>query len=72
MKKIGIVIDKWKFKIFARVLHEAGYGYERGPGITKDTYNMYVKISDDEVDKLTEVVRVANNRAAKSKDKRWL
>ena len=70
MKKIGIVIDKWKLEIFAKVLREAGYGFERGPGITKDTFNLYVNIPDDEVDKLTDIVAVANSRAAKSKSKR--
>ena len=71
MKKVGIVIDKWKLKIFAKVITEAGYEFEQGPGITKDTYNLYIEIPDDEVQKLTDIINVANNRAAKSKDKRW-
>ncbi len=67
MKKIGIVIDKWKLKIFAKVITEAEYEFERFPGITKNTYNLYIIIADNEVDKITDIVTVANSRAAKSK-----
>ena len=71
MKRIGIVIDKWKLEIFTKVLNEAGYVFTRKPGLTKDTLILYIEIPDDEVAKLSDVVVVANNRAAKSKSKRW-
>ena len=71
MKKAGIAIDKWKLPIFKKVLNEAEVEFEEGPGMTKDTLLLTVMIPDAEVDRLTNIVAVANNRAAKSKSKRW-
>jgi len=71
IKRIGIAIDKWKLKIFKKVLNEAGYAFTEKPGMTKNTLMLYIEIPESEVNKLADVVAVANNRAAKSKSKRW-
>ena len=71
MKRIGIAIDKWKLKIFKKVLNEGGYKFEQNPGLTKNMLILSVEVEDNEVNKIADIVAVANNRVAKSKSKRW-
>lgn len=71
IKRIGIVIDKWKLSIFKKVLNEAEYTFTQKPGPSKNTITLYIETPENEVNKLNTVVLVANNRAAKSKSKRW-
>ena len=71
IKRVGIAIDKWKLDIFTKVLNEADYAFTRKPGLTPEMLILYIEIPETEVNKLADVVAVANNRAAKSKSKRW-
>lgn len=65
MKKAGIVIDSWKFEIFDRNLHQAGYVYEEAPQLTKKTRTLLVKT--DNLEALALVIKKSNDEAAKSK-----
>jgi len=60
--KAGIVIDDWKLPIFARHLSQAGYSYEKRPGVTKDT--LLLTVETDGARTLETVVRAANTEAA--------
>ena len=61
----GVAIDKWKLKIFRRVLTEAGYEYTQHPGVTKGTLMLQVKY--DNIEALAPVIKKANEAAARSK-----
>lgn len=63
--KAAIVIDDWKLPIFERRLSQAGYAYEKGPGVTDDTLVLTVETGD--VKALETVVRAANTEAATKK-----
>ena len=63
--KIGIVLDDWKLEIFKEVLSAAGYKYVQVAGVTKNTIGLMIETTN--LRKLQNVVRKANNRAAKSK-----
>ena len=63
--KAGIAIDAWKLDIFTKRLTDAGYTFERGPGLVADTLMLYV-ITDD-LPKLAVVVKEANTQCAREK-----
>ena len=60
--KAAIVIDDWKLPIFERHLAQAGYAYEKGPGLTANTLLLTVKTEN--VEALGVVVKAANTEAA--------
>lgn len=60
--KHAVCIDSWKLDIFSRVLKYYGFSFVKNPGITDDTLTL--SIETDDIDKLAEVVRFANTRAA--------
>lgn len=62
--KAGIVIDDWKFPIFERHLSQAGYAYEKGPGLTVGTLLLTVKTENATA--LGQVVLAANKEAART------
>ena len=64
--KVAIVLDYWKLPIFEHRLSQAGYIYEKGPGITKDT--IILKVETEDVDALSIVIHEANCEAAKEVD----
>jgi len=68
MAKIGIAIDKWKLGIFNKALNDAGFTVKKGPGVTADT--LMLSVATDNVDKLAEVIKMANEHAAYEKEKR--
>ena len=63
-KKAAIVIDAWKLPIFSRVLVAKGYHYTEGPGLTKETLNLYVHT--DNMQALAQTVLACNKEAAKT------
>ena len=63
--KAGIAIDDWKLSIFDRHLSQAGYSYEKGPGVTSDT--LFLTVTTDDAAALEKVVRSANIEAAARK-----
>lgn len=63
--KAGIAIDDWKLPIFDRHLSQAGYAYEKHPGLTADTLTLIVVTDDAKA--LEVVVRAANTEAATRK-----
>lgn len=62
--KIAIAIDPWKLEIFQRRLSQAGYAYEKGPGLTEESLHLYV--TTENMEALEVVVRAANLEAAKT------
>jgi hypothetical protein len=63
-KKAGIVIDGWKLSIFERHLSQAGYAYDKGPGLTPHT--LILSVETESLEALGIVVKAANNEAAKT------
>ena len=61
MMKAAIVLDDWKLSIFERHLTEAGYTFEKFPGVTNNTLTL--KVPTLSVSELGEVVKVANTEA---------
>lgn len=59
--KSGIAIDNWKYSIFERRLNQAGFSFEKKPGLTKDT--MLLTVDADNANRLLEVVQAANSEA---------
>lgn len=64
MLRFAIAIDDWKLGIFERHLSQAGYAYEKSPGITADTLLLMVETKNPEA--LEVVVRSASAEAAKT------
>lgn len=62
--KAGILIDDWKLPIFERHLSQAGYAYEKVPGLTAGTLLLTVKTKNATA--LGEVARAANKEAART------
>ena len=62
--KAGIVIDDWKLPIFERHLSQAGYTYEKGPGLIAGTLLLTVKTENATA--LGEVARAANKEASRT------
>jgi len=60
--KSCIVIDCWKFDIFEKILTDAGFEFEKKPGVTDDTFSLVVE--NDDLKKLDKTVRKANYKAA--------
>ncbi len=69
--KAGIVLDDWKLAIFKRHLDAAGYTYEQHPGVTGDTITLTV-ITDEQAAMLVDVVKAANDEAARFKENKRL
>lgn len=67
MAKIGIGIDDWKLDIFDKALKDAGYTYVENQGVTRDT--LLLSVETDDVNRLGQVVKLANERAALEKGK---
>ena len=65
MQRIAIAIDDWKLPVFERHLTEAGYAFEKGPGVTPDTLTLTVLTSA--VLALGAVIQAANTEARKSR-----
>ncbi len=62
--KAAVMIDDWKLPIFERHLSQAGYVYQKGPGLTAGTLSLYVQTQD--VVPLGVVVRAANEEARRT------
>ena len=62
MKKAAIVIDRWKLKIFKKVLDDAGYKYTVSAGVGVNTASLFVE-TDDFV-KLASIIKQAQIKAA--------
>lgn len=60
--KAAIAIDTWKLPIFDRRLTNAGYSYEKSPGLTADT--LFLSVVFEDVKALETVIRAANAEAA--------
>lgn len=65
MLKAAIAIDDWKLPIFERHLSDAGYKFERVPGLTNNT--LILSVMTLSVKELEVVVRAANTEARKGK-----
>ena len=64
----GIAIDSWKESIFEHRLKAAGYDFTKGPGVTEDT--LMLKVTTNDPKSLYDVVRAANQEAARVKGQR--
>ena len=62
--KAGIAIDEWKLPIFERHLSQAGYTHVKGRGLTPGT--LILTVVTENVTALQDVVRAANNEAART------
>jgi hypothetical protein len=65
--KAGIAIDVWALSIFDRRLSEAGYTYDKGPGLTQDTF--FLTVTTDNPVALAHVLRAACIEAFETKGK---
>jgi len=65
VKTVGIAIDSWKMEIFHVHLTNAGYTYTRGPGLTKDTILLQVKV--EFVAPLQKVIEAAQKECFETK-----
>lgn len=65
--KSAIAIDKWKLKFFRKGLTKAGFSFTKLQGVTDDTYLLQVEHRNDQVEKLTKVVRESERAAQLSK-----
>ena len=61
MSKAAIAINEWKLPIFERHLKQAGYTFEKGPGLSVDALILVVNTSN--INALEAVVRAANDEA---------
>jgi hypothetical protein len=59
--RAAIIIDDWKSPIFERHLLQAGYSYEKRPGLTEST--LLLTVETDDAKALGTVVRAANTEA---------
>jgi hypothetical protein len=66
MLTAAIALDNWKFPIFERHLHQAGYSFNRSEGLTANT--MILSVTTENLVALSEVVRAANTEAALAKE----
>lgn len=64
MAKAAIAIDSWKFPIFERHLKQSGYKFEKVQGVTRGT--MILTVNTENIEAMGEVVKAANNEAAKT------
>jgi hypothetical protein len=64
----GIAIDAWKFSIFERRLNQAGFNFEKKPGVTIDS--LLLTVESDNFSRLAEVINAANSEA-KLTGKKW-
>jgi hypothetical protein len=55
--RAGIAIEKWKYRVFARHLEQAGFQFIRGVGVTPNTWVLYVECTS--ADDLKPVVKAA-------------
>lgn len=64
MRKAAIAIDEWKLPIFERHLKQAGYAFENAGHLTAET--LVLKVNTTNLAALGEVVKAANNEAART------
>jgi len=62
--KVGIVLDKWKLKIFKKNLDKHGYVYEQSKGPHR---TIMLSVETDDIDKLTPIIKQMNDEAARLK-----
>ena len=62
MQKAAIVIDAWKLPIFDRHLSQAGYSYDKMPGITDKT--LLLTVLTENLEALSGIVQSANKEAS--------
>lgn len=68
IKKFSIVVDDWKFDVFKKRLHEAGFQFSRQRGHRNKTQLLSIKTNEPSA--LTETVRSANNECDRLRRKR--
>jgi len=67
MKKAGVAFDSWKEKTFKKLIGDAGFEFEVGPGLTPGTKLMTVQYDPADYQALEGVIRTANTVCARMK-----
>jgi len=67
MSTAAIAIDNWKVSTFEKVLTEAGYKFKKKKGTGIYNKCVFLSVESDDMVKLHEVIKKAQNEAAKAK-----
>jgi hypothetical protein len=65
MKKVAIMLDAWKLKIFKKHLDGASFSYKKHPGLTANTLTL--KVETDDVPRLKTTVEAAQRECARAR-----